>query len=217
MNIPGFNADTSLYKTNNHYRVNGSYSRAGNELEPMLSLNDLIEISPHYLNLGPILREHDVYVSARACCQNCMTFPCADEQCRRQRLYHCTQKCQAQHIGGCGCPPGRTVCDGMCCRPGEVCTLDGCANPSSVCLGHRCGPGERCTPAGCCGLNNEFCKDHCCPLGWTCSSHGCCPPGICCESTPCPPGKFCCGGQVCCSGGAECRIVYGTSEYGCFY
>jgi hypothetical protein len=217
MNLPGFSADTSLYKTSNHYSMIANFGRASESINPVLSLKEFVEISPHYLSFGPIVAiEQNSYVTARACCRNCMNFPCADEQCRRQRLFHCTSKCKADVIGGCGCPTGRAVCEGVCCRPGEVCTLDGCTDPAYACMNRRCGPGERCTPAGCCALGNAFCKDRCCPSGWTCSSEGCCPPGVCCESTPCSPGKFCCGGEVCCQNGAECRVVHGTSQYGCF-
>lgn len=218
MNMPGFSADSSLYKTTNLYCKIGNFGRAKEAVNPMFSLKEFVEISPDYFRFGPaVQRELNAYVSKRACCQNCMNFPCADEQCRRQLLSYCSTKCKAQDIGGCGCPPDRAACEGLCCRAGEVCTLDGCADPASVCLNRRCGPEERCTPAGCCKLDNVFCKDRCCPSGWTCSSEGCCPPGVCCESTPCAAGKFCCGGQVCCQNGAECRVVHGTSHYGCFY
>src|SRR5262249_42495664 len=136
------------------------------------------------------------------------------ESCRQQRLYHCSRKCGADVIGGCGCPPGREGCGGFCFGAGGKCTLGGCTFPNQVC--HNCPCFGQWLSDGCCPSYRVVCNNRCCEAGWSCTSEGCCPPGVCCESTVCPPGKFCCGGKVCCRDGADCRLVHGTSEYGCF-
>jgi hypothetical protein len=210
MSIPGFSAETSLYKTSRHYRMIAKFGQADGTVYPTLSMNDLVKSSLDFIYIDRLPP-----LSIRGCCQDCLSsIPCADESCRRQRSFHCSRKCGADVIGGCGCPPGRMVCEGSCCGPGEVCTLDGCTRPNEVCNNRRCL--GRCLPEGCCPPHHVVCNNHCCEYGWNCSSEGCCPPGVCCESTACPPGKFCCGGKVCCQDGTECRLVNGTSEYGCF-
>lgn len=111
--------------------------------------------------------------SIRECCQDCLSFPCADEQCRRQISHHCNVKCNSSVIGGCNCPPGRTVCEGLCCKPGEVCTLDGCSPPNEVCNNRHCL--GKCLPDGCCPLGHIVCNNRCCELGIrACASDGNC-------------------------------------------
>jgi hypothetical protein len=239
MRLPGFSAETSLYRTSRHYRTIAKFGQADGIIHPTFSIQDFIELSPDFFDislLGPT-----AFISVRVCCRDCMSG-CNYTDELRQKLCRatCTIKCGASDIGGCGCPPERLGCRGQCCKPGEVCTLDGCSDPSRVCNNRRCGPFERCTPVGCCPEDSVVCNDRCCPRGsscssdgccpeghvvcnnrcclpgWSCTSEGCCPPGVCCESTACPPGKFCCGGKVCCRDGADCRLVNGTSEYGCF-
>ena len=215
MRLPGFNAETSLYKTSRHYRIGVEFGLADETIHPALSINDLIKSSPDFYFKGRYDFVSNDFVSIRGCCKDCLSFPCADESCRRQRSFYCTSKCSAEGIGGCGCPPGRAVCEGLCCDPGDVCTLDGCSPPNQVC-NNRGGCLGECLPDGCCPPGNVVCNNHCCKLGWSCTSEGCCPPGVCCESTACLPGKFCCGGKVCCRDGTDCKLVNGTSEYGCF-
>jgi hypothetical protein len=215
MKLPGFSAETSLYKTSRHYRMIGKFDQGDETIYPTLSISDLVKSSPDFSDFAR-LKPTD-FVSVRACCRDCLRFPCADESCKRQRSYYCTSKCNAYDIGGCErpCPPGREVCEGLCCGPGEVCTLDGCSPPNLVCNDRICF--GQCLPGGfCCPPDRVVCNNRCCEWGWSCTSEGCCPPGVCCESAACPPGKFCCGGKVCCRDGADCRLVHGTSEYGCF-
>lgn len=226
MNIPQFTAQASLYKTSMHYRTIGKFGQADATIYPALSIDDLVKSStgltyfdllrlfnPNgFINVSP----PHLYVSVRECCRDCHnSFLCADEECRRKRAQICNRICDAESIGGCSCPPGRSVCEGHCCKPGDVCTLDGCSPPDQVC-NNRGGCLGTCLPDGCCDLGHVVCNNRCCVRGWSCTSEGCCAPGECCESTACPPGKFCCGGKVCCRDGTDCRLVHGTSEYGCF-
>ena len=223
MRLPGFNAETSLYKTSRHYRMTGKFGQAYGTIYPTLSISNLFKTSLAFIDLISTSLGDSFYVdrpspiSVKGCWRQCLgSIPCADESCRRQRDFSCTRKC-----GPVPCSkPGQTPCHfGRCCEAGEVCTLDGCFHPNSVC---RDVYGDdrlclgRCLPSGCCPTGNVVCNNRCCEIGWSCTSAGCCPPGVCCESTACPPDKFCCGGKICCPDGAECRPINGTSEYGCF-
>jgi hypothetical protein len=160
MRLPQFTAERALYKTSRTYRAVSHYGRADGGAGPALSyhkhgasLFDLIHRGPHIID----------YLDVRACCRDCLRFPCADESCRRQRAHYCTTKCNAAGIGGCECPPGRTVCEGACCRPGEACSLDGCAYPNEICHQRRCL--GHCLPSGCCPPHRIVCNNQCCAFG----------------------------------------------------
>lgn len=162
----------------------GRFDQANGNIYSTLSINDTVKLSPdfHFDRLGRYK-----LVSIRGCCRQCLSsIPCADESCRRQRRGFCTKKCGADVIGGCECPPGREVCEGLCCGPGEVGTLDGCSPPNQVCNNHGGCLGQ-CLPEGCCPPHRVVCNNHCCEWGWSCASEGCCPPGRtvcndhCCE------------------------------------
>lgn len=186
MNLPGFSAETSLYNTSAYYRTMANFGQAAVSLSSALSINDYTKFSPDLRDLLSRPLVDSIYVdlspriSARTCCQSCLAkTPCADESCRRQRLSSCTRKCGAEVIGGCACPPDRVVCnslraDGECCKPGEVCTLDGCSPPNQVCH-NRGGCFGRCLPDGCCPPHRIVCNNQCCPWGVTaCASDGNC-------------------------------------------
>jgi hypothetical protein len=213
MSLPAFTADQSLGPDAGYYRSSGRFASTGGAVWPAQSLAGFATlIGDHGVDFG-------IYapISTRECCADCLSRCfCADEPCRRQCRSSCTQKCRAQAIGSCGCPPDRVVCHDRCCGPGELCTDDGCSPPNQVCFNRRCESGERCTSAGCCPIGNAVCNNRCCPSGWSCGPEGCCPPGQCCTSAPCPPGKYCCASRLCCPSGSDCRLVYGTAEYGCF-
>jgi hypothetical protein len=170
MRLPGFSAETSLYKTNRHYRMIAKFGQVDGSIYPTLSINDLVKSSldfTYFDGLPPI--------SIRGCCRQCLSsIPCADESCRRQRLGSCTRKCGADVIGGCDCPLGREVCEGLCCGAGEVCTLDGCSPPNQVCNNHGGCLGQ-CLPEGCCPPHRIVCNNHCCEWGVSvCASDGNC-------------------------------------------
>src|SRR4030095_14310592 len=158
MNIPKFTAQASLYRTSRHYRMTATFDDTYGTMYPALSITDFVKISPDLLDF------YLTWVNPRACCENCLaSIPCVDESCRRQRLSFCTHKCDAYDIGGCACPPGRPVCEGQCCREGEVCTTDdGCCSPNQACNNRCCGYGEKCTPVGCCLWDRFVCADRCC-------------------------------------------------------
>jgi hypothetical protein len=139
----------------------------------------------------------------RRCCPE-TTECCAyyDYPSLRQALGCCQagQKC-CYPYGGCydprvqqctpsglwNCPSDRTLCRGVCCEIGQVCTPQGCTAPESVCHGQRCAPGERCTPQGCCPESRV-------------TPAGCC-----------PRDRVMCDGK-CCEAGENCRVT----EFGGF-
>jgi hypothetical protein len=180
MNIPQFTAQASLYKSSGHYRMIGRFDQGDGTIYPTLSINDFVKSS---LTLSDLEAKSSLFayldqispISVRGCCRQCLqSIPCADESCRRQRLYYCSSKCNAEGIGGCDCPPGRRVCEGLCCGPGEVCTLDGCSPPNQVCNNHGGCLGQ-CLPEGCCPPDRIVCNNHCCELGVrACASDGNC-------------------------------------------
>jgi len=45
LNIPGFSAETSLYKTSRHYRMIGKFGQADGTIYPALSISDLVRSS----------------------------------------------------------------------------------------------------------------------------------------------------------------------------
>jgi hypothetical protein len=97
-----------------------------------------------------------------------------------------TQQCQPSGIWN--CPPGRDPCNGLCCPPGEACTLDGCVPRESACLGRRCAPGEVCTPDGCCPPERAT-PQGCCPRDRALCDGKCCVAGEICINTS--AGGFC--------------------------
>ena len=122
MNMPGFSAETSLYKTGGHYRTTGVFGQTDESVYPVPSISNLIISPPTFMHplrsslIDFIYSDVLTLIDVRSCCQDCLSsFPCADESCRRQRLFDCSRKCNAEVIGGCGCPPGRAVCEGLCC------------------------------------------------------------------------------------------------------
>jgi hypothetical protein len=198
MRMPGFSAETSLYETTAHYRLVAQHGHPGKGIVPAkfpyeftqgtLYVTDLVSSSLRDFIYSDFLAP----VSPRECCRRCVgSFPCADEPCRRQRLHSCSRKCRAEVIGGCGCPPGRAVCnssraDGECCRAGEVCASNGCFPPNQICKGLG-GCLGKCLPSGCCPPHRIVCNNECCAYG----VKACSPDGFCvgCGAegeSPCP-------------------------------
>jgi len=110
MRLPGFTAETSLYKTIGHYRTVARFGQADGSIYPMLSLDDLVKSSLDLTDLIVRFSRDLIYVnrvppiSVRGCCQRCLSsIPCADESCRRQRSFSCTRRCGGEVIGGCEC------------------------------------------------------------------------------------------------------------------
>jgi hypothetical protein len=246
MRLPGFSAETSLYKTTTHYSAISRSDQAGEEVtSSQLSMHDLVKSTLYFTHLEGRSWIH-VYgdllspISVRECCHRCMAFPCADESCRRQRLASCNSKCRAEVIGGCNCPPGRVACTssrfvGECCKPGDQCALDGCSPPNQICNGYG-GCLGKCLPTGCCPPHRIVCNNECCAYGVkVCSAEGTCVGCGAEGQAPCP-GSTCKGGlhlnidlsdQLICTASCghvhqrACRTTYRVPEgirsrYRCF-
>lgn len=189
INIPGFNAEATLYRTRNRYRVSGSASSAS------LTAQSVV----------PALNSED---SARcSACENKCNGSYAD----------CVGIATATWLAGLGacaatgpfyplcatpvtiafslanglCAAKLTACHVVCNAPGD----------SSCCpvfceLGHCCSTGETCTSHGCCPSGRSVCGDQCCPEGYSCCGGTCCP-NHCCGGTCCDAGVPCCGDSCC--------------------
>ena len=177
--MPGFTAEATLYKTSGHYHTISIVSKANGAIRPMIPILRDVEIKTLYKPwfdkpwLDSFWRD-SIWIDSRSCCQDCLARCfCADEQCRRQCRSSCSIKCEASDIGGCGCPPDRAVCEGQCCRSGEVCTADGCCPPNQVSNNRCCGLLDRHTAEGCCPPGRVICNNRCCLRGETCINNTC--------------------------------------------
>ena len=204
MNVPGFTAHASLYRTNGRYRFSAS----------QLSVSPNSEaIVPAYLP-GP---------DTQARCRNCM------EDCVTADAY-CTASATAL-LAGCVFPPacplaaaaaGKALiacqaaflsCSAICSLPrpelfgskllGESpCCPKVCGFTHPLAMGEGCcDEGEHCVDRfdpnarlGCCPRDQSVCGGKCCAKGDTCCGNECCPPGwfcsdgICSKSVPFPGG-----------------------------
>ncbi len=159
----------------------GKFGHNDEVIYPAFSINSLTNYSLDFIGsrvnflVGLVYNDNHRPISIRGCCRQCLSsIPCADESCRRQRSFDCNRQCGADVIGGCECPPGREVCEGLCCGSGEVCTLDGCSPPNQVCNNHS-GCFGQCLPEGCCPPYRIVCNNHCCAPGVSsCASNGNC-------------------------------------------
>ena len=163
MNIPGFTAGISVYKTKLHYRLGVSASG----VSPLSSQHfqaanafvtpagcDPVEVGSCPLGGPSYLKGCCDAEGFQGCCGGCWTTP-VDSSC-----------------GEC-CPPGARCCEGTClfpgdedpCGPGWKCCAGTCAvnNPSSQCCtnvtedpehcgdcGHKCNQWQQCANGKCC-------------------------------------------------------------------
>jgi len=162
MNMPGFRADASLYKSTKTYSL-ASQAPGG------MRTAGFQRVSPAALPQA----SHFLCLALQLSCQGGNQTACAlwltlcgggrpslfcppgQTQCGRQ----CCASNEFCSGGQCiPCPPGRTGCVNDCCAPGRFC----CAN----------GTAYRCCHNG----------DHCCPIG---DSVTCCPRNYVCTPTGC--------------------------------
>src|SRR6266496_4141275 len=97
MIMPGFSADSSLYKTGRHYYGLGAFNQTVDTIQPQ-------GCDPNRL---------------RECLDDCITPGC------RTRCYVAFGRCPPPT--DCGthfCPPGWTCCGSSCCAPGSLCCGD---------------------------------------------------------------------------------------------
>jgi hypothetical protein len=124
MNIPGFSAETSLYKTSRHYRVSGKFDQADGDIYPALSINDILKSSINYIDVvAKSSRDFSdfIYVNnpfpliacgalGKACCR----APTAS-----QNVPAFGPLVSCQH--GLGCDITTNRCVSTCGGPGQVC------------------------------------------------------------------------------------------------
>jgi hypothetical protein len=201
MRLPGFAAQSTLYKTRVHYKMavesanaTGSVSITRRQTAPPRFSTQVV---PGVIGPFPnVLCEPCALDQSGECtryCVHCPTpypseecwssfTPCDDSECCQAGQNPCYVPGKSQFC----CPSGQSCCDpetNFCCpNPGES-----CCNPATK----FCCPSQQ-TP--CCSAETNLC---CAP------GELCCDPGNLC----CPAGNICCGGGCCphqCCGGDTC-------------
>ena len=181
MNLPGFTAEASVYKTRRHYRV---------ACTPHV-LVDGRGVLPHRIEqkIYPAFQDQNCL---NDCLQNCGSVCVGSDKgsciriCARENAA-CRISCEIPGNppnGGGGmtaCAPGLINCSGLC--------VDASVDPSNCGgCGVMCPTGSPCCGGGC---------------GTSCPSGGCCPPPLTCSGTICCPPGFPfgvrCFGQTFCS------------------
>jgi hypothetical protein len=128
MNIPGFSAEASLYKTSGHYRAGGEFGPAEEAIYPALSLSDFVKSSLGLADLVATTRDLgslgyvDNYVDnpfpfavpCGAFGESCCRAPAASQNIAAfGPLVSCQQ--------GLGCDITTNKCVSPCGSPGQVC------------------------------------------------------------------------------------------------
>jgi hypothetical protein len=220
--VPGFTAETTLFKSANRYRSSGPPRDGASTAQAvMLALSD----------------------ADRGRCDRC------ENKCNEQAA-ECTGYAAAGFaVGLVGCiaaGPFYPLCAGpvtaaygiaiatcgvkhVACLAGECHAPGGSCCPVFCELGHCCSTGERCTNNGCCPSDRQICGGECCDPGYFCCNGQCCNEmcidGVCtypsfgaytpvereparapnpftggcepgwtkCRDQCCPPGQKCCG------------------------
>jgi hypothetical protein len=201
MNLPGFSAEASLYKTRHSYRGIGAYSRSESRYEPARRVDVRTPLSA--------IRDFILMMSQRWLCENDCWIKYREQiQCDTRCAFHedppyCQCLCHklyAECIAGCYglpppslpqcCPTGRTPCGEECCARTEICR-DGRCVPV-------CDPGDIPCPVP----GSDPPTIACCSEGYKCcEEQGCC----------CPTERTCCGQyfadewvRVCCPNNYHC-------------
>ena len=97
MNIPGFTAEASLYKTEGNYRMIGLQDRGNGNIHPAYA--------PWAVPFRPGLPPRIAgYLYAVVCCRDCASeckSKCFDQTCIDACLVNCNSRCDAYGYGGC--------------------------------------------------------------------------------------------------------------------
>jgi hypothetical protein len=200
MNMPGFSADASLYRTHYSYRATVLYSK---------SKTGFVQLQQGWLQYSglwqPLLDAlcRAVCNDERAECYLGCAISSDREycQCTCDNLYDiCFAGCSGRPralLEECRrhrCPIGQAPCGERCCAPGEICVngacvANPCVPPAVPCINgplvRCCGPGAYCCGGACCAnTGNSYCcidssgRPFCCP-----NNMYCCPTG--CQAIPC--------------------------------
>jgi hypothetical protein len=190
MNIPGFSAQASLYKTSNRYRSSGS------ELSSLPSTQSVV---------ASYLTSPATQAICRDCHQVCFdNWSSCDRAAVAVFLWWDPFLTTALRLD-CDATERRchNNCDDVCCP--QRCGPDGgCCDADEGCV-DRNDPNSR---DGCCPSNQAVCGGRCCPAGYSCIGNVC-TTGFSNKPPPPPPLNNCifggaqCGPK-CCLPGLEC-------------
>jgi len=197
MNMPGFTAEASVYKTSKHYRASVS----------VLSTSVPEIIVPVYYP-SPKTRS-----DCNTCLEDCVTGSIECDAAAAAILAGCIfpplcpGAVAAAGAALLGCQTAFLTCAGICdatkCCP-KLCGTPNPFDPGSGC----CDSGETCVDQndpnsrnGCCPSGQSVCDGKCCPSGETCCGDACCPTSsgyTCQQGVCCPPGySTVCNGECC--------------------
>lgn len=243
MGLPGFNAESSVYRSSLHYVAN---LWPGSAVSPVPDLNIATVNGP--TNWG----SPTVPWGLPKCtppkgdlCGFAGGLPASSAYCCPSGYVCCNPSCSQGSSTCVGCCPKENP---LCCLQSSPTVIGGCPSPTTDCglvPGPNlrfacCPPGETCcNPAThlCCGRKQACCGNRCCPPGQECidpATGTCCPRGKSCGNRCCGVNQRCCNGtcvdtstdpsncgtcgQRCLSGGAcqegICGCPPGTTNCG---
>lgn len=229
MGLPGFAAESALYRTSLHYKM-GAVAIPPQPGAPALLPGQPLPAAP----IGPfpnVLCQPCSLDQSGHCTQYCVfcpgpipdprchvvIAPCTASECCPAGQSPCYVSGKKQHCcpGTCCdpltnfcCPPERPVCcdpvKQVCCPPGQSCCFGVCCPAGTNCCGGICCPSGQCGCNGACCPTGQCCNGVCCPPGQCGCNGSCCPAGQCCNGVCCPPGQSCSNGICCPTGQVNC-------------
>jgi hypothetical protein len=202
MNLPGFSADASLYRTRRHYSVLSPDFGGSSTGEPIVPAyipgpgtqhdcsNCLGDVAK-----GLIVCDGVAAVTAAAVCglSGWITFgiSCAGAGAA---LAFALQSCDVAALVATGICAATTCCPKLCGVPNPLDPGSGCCDSDEACVDQN-DPNSR---QGCCPSDQRVCGGNCCAKGESCCGNTCCPPsGHCCGDVCCDASIPCCGGSCC--------------------
>ena len=226
INMPGFSAEVTLYRTRNRYRSSGSAldsAISAQSVVPALTFEDTencTRCENKCNDQGAQCAGYAVgtwLLALASCAATGPGYPiCASAA---SSAYALAEAACAGKTAACNAicnAPGESCCPvfcgpGHCCSTGETCFLDGCCpSDRQVCGGECCAQGASCCVGACCGPEDHCCGNACCPANVPCGADGFCA-GFGHGPPPPPPDNGCylfaggspCG-KKCCYGGLQC-------------
>jgi hypothetical protein len=208
MNMPGFTAEVSTYRSRGRY-----VGRAGSDAS---ASGAAVELA---YRPGPATERN--CQSCRDGCDSSAEICAADAQTILLGCIFppdCAIAAAAYGEALTSCYTSNLICKGTCeftdCCP-KICGFPNPLDPGSGCCDH----GEHCVDEndpnardGCCPADQSTCGGKCCAPGDTCCGDACCPAGFTCQQgVCCGPYDHVCGGQCCgafnkCCNGQCCQL-----------
>ena len=202
MNLPGFSAHSSLYRSTRYYTASSSeisdwsygetivpayHPGTGTQRECSGCLEGVAK--------ALILCDGAAAVTAAVVCGTTgwITFgiSCAGAAAA---LAAALGTCNVASLGGIAVCAATTCCPKLCGTPNPFDPGSGCCDDGEGCVDEN-DPNSR---HGCCPSSQSVCAGKCCAVDESCCGSTCCPsPNHCCGDQCCPPGVPCCGGTCC--------------------